>query len=88
MWCNVVSFRYLKDEAHSVVLNFLKSADKVFGTAIERRVTVVKSGHDCRKAQSVKRHVGIRFLCVLKECRVIAIGMQQPFFLHACTGAQ
>ena len=53
MWCNVVSFRYLKDEAHSVVLNFLKSADKVLGTAIEKRVTIVQSGHDERRPNGI-----------------------------------
>ena len=42
----MVSFRNLQDEAHSIVLNFLKSVDKVLGTAIEKRVTVVQSGHD------------------------------------------
>ena len=46
MWHNMVSFRNLQDEVHSIVLNFLKSVDKVLGTAIEKRVTVVQSGHD------------------------------------------
>ena len=46
MWRNMISFRNLQDEAGSIVLNFLKSVEKVFGTAIEKRVTVVKSGHD------------------------------------------
>ena len=42
----MVSFRDLQDEARSIVLNFLKSVDKVLGTAIQKRVTVVQSGHD------------------------------------------
>ena len=42
----MVSFRNLQDEARSTVLNFLKSVDKVLGTATEKRVTVVQSGHD------------------------------------------
>ena len=42
----MVSFRNLQDEARSIVLNFLKSVDKVLGTVIEKRVTVVQSGHD------------------------------------------
>ena len=42
MWRNVVSFRNLQDEARSIVLNFLKSVDKVLGTEIEKRVTVVQ----------------------------------------------
>ena len=43
---NTVSLRNLQDEAGSIVLNFLKSVEKVFGTAIEKRVTVVETGHD------------------------------------------
>ena len=42
----MVSFRNLQDEERSTVLNFLNSVDKVLGTAIEKRVTVVQSGHD------------------------------------------
>ena len=42
MWHNKVSFRNLQDEARSIVLNFLKSVDKVLGTEIEKRVTVVQ----------------------------------------------
>ena len=34
MWRNMVSLRNLQDEARSIVLNFLKSVDKVLGTAI------------------------------------------------------
>ena len=46
MWRDMVSFFNLRDEARGIVLNFLKSVDKVLGTAIEKRVTVVQSGHD------------------------------------------
>ena len=42
MWRNMVSFRNLQDETRSIVLNFLKSVDKVLGTEIEKRVTVVQ----------------------------------------------
>ena len=42
MWRNMVSFRNLQDKARSIVLNFLKSVDKVLGTEIEKRVTVVQ----------------------------------------------
>ena len=42
MWRNMVSFKNLQDEARSIVLNFLKSVDKVLGTEIEKRVTVVQ----------------------------------------------
>ena len=38
----MVSFRNHQDEARSIVLNFLKSVDKVLGTEIEKRVTVVQ----------------------------------------------
>ena len=41
----MVNFRNLQDEADGIALNFLKSVDKVLGTAIEKRVTVVWSGH-------------------------------------------
>ena len=37
----MVSFRNLQDVTGSIVLNFLKSVDEVFGTAIEKRVTVL-----------------------------------------------
>ena len=46
MWRNMFSFRNLQDEARSILLDFLKSVDKVLGTAIEKRVTAVQSGHD------------------------------------------
>ena len=37
----MVSFRNLQDEADGIALNFLKSVDEVFGTAIEKRFAVV-----------------------------------------------
>ena len=37
----MVSFRNLQDEAGSIVLNLLKYVDKVLGTAIEKRVTLL-----------------------------------------------
>ena len=40
MWRDMVSFRNLQNEAGGNVLNFVKSVDEVFGTAIERRVRV------------------------------------------------
>ena len=41
MWCKRVSFKNLQDEVGGIVLNFLKSVDEIFRTAIEKRVTVV-----------------------------------------------
>ena len=53
MWHNMISFRNLQDEVGSIVLNFLKSVDKVSGTAIEKRVKEVESGH--RKGENPGR---------------------------------